>query len=188
MLRRSKTSPIREVVGAFFELDDFKGAVNELIAAGFARESISMLAGEYTVRQKLGDYYTQVNKFSASAEAPQTAFIAKEAMGDTVHALFGSLYFLGATVAAGAVVVSAGALASALFVAVTGAATISAISIVLSTIIHQSDADEIEQQIDEGHLVLFVRTADPKQEKLAVEILTKHAGSGAKVYSVKPEE
>jgi len=178
---------IHEVSGAFFELDDLQEAVNELVSSGFKREAISMLASEQTVRQDLGSYYTQINQFTGKPEAPVTAFVAKESMGDTMHALFGSLYFLGATVAAGAVVASVGAIAGAITVAVATTAVIGGIGAVLGTIIHESDAEHIEQQIDEGHLVLFVRTTDIKQEKLATDILSKHAGSEVKVYSVKSE-
>lgn len=185
MKKENEAEMLREVAGAFFELDKLQDAVDELLACGFRGEAISMLASEYTVRESLGDYYTRINQFSTSPDAPKTAFVAKESMGDTMHALFGSLFFLGATVAAGAVVISAGAFAGALTAAVAGSTVIAGIGAVLATIIHESDAEEIEQQIDEGHLVLFVRAANDKQEALATKILSKHAATDVKIYNVK---
>jgi len=187
MSDEQKPVVIREVAGAFFELDVLQDAVEELLASGFKRESISMLAGEHKIGDELGDYYTRVNQFSSGPDAPQTAFVANEAMGDTMHALFGSLYFLGATIAAGAVVATAGAMAGAISAAMAGTVAIGSIGAILAGIVHESDAEEIEQQIDEGHLVLFVRTRNVEQEKLAVEIMQRHAGTEVKVYSVKAD-
>ena len=188
MTTKPEPKVVREVIGSFFELDTLQDAVEELLSSGFKHESISMIAGQYTVRQKLGDYYSELNEDSNDPDAPRTAFVAKKAVGDTVHAIFGSLYFLGVTVAAGAVVATAGIIASAITVAAAGSATIAGIAGVLATIIHEGDAEEIEEQIDEGHLVLFVRTSNNEQEKLATDILSKHASTDVKVCTVKSDD
>lgn len=91
---------------------------------------------------------------------------------------------LGATTAAGAAVATAGVLGGALVVAATGTAAFAAIGAVLAAIIHESDADYLEEQVDEGHLLLFVRTKDSEHEAKAVDILSKHCGFDARVYSV----
>ena len=49
----------------------------------------------------------------------------------------------------------------------------------LALIIHESDADYLEEQVDEGHLLLFVRTRDAEREAKAVEILSKHCAFDA---------
>lgn len=176
--------PIREAIGVFFDADKLHDAVDELLASGFDHHSLGLLAGEHTVRQSLGDFYEQVNEFADDAEAPRMAFVRKESMGDTMHAWAGALFYAGATTAAGAAVASAGVFGGALLAAATGAVAIGAVGAVLALIIHQSDAEYLEQQVDEGHLLLFVRTHDSDQEQRAMRILEKHSGYDVRIHAV----
>jgi hypothetical protein len=52
----------------------------------------------------------------------------------------------------------------------------------MSAIIHESDAEYLEEQVDEGHLLLFVRTQGADEEAKAVDILSRHGAFQAKVY------
>jgi hypothetical protein len=165
---------IREAVGVYGDEAQLHGAIDELTAAGFASAEIGLLAGEFTVRESLGEFYTKTNAQGASADAPNTAFIAKESVGDTARAGLGSLFYAGTTVAGGMAVASAAVLGGGLLAAVTGAAAIGAVGGVLALLIHQSDAEHLEQQVDEGHLLLFVRVRDAAHEDHAVAILRKY--------------
>jgi hypothetical protein len=178
------TTAVREAVGVFVEAADLGSAVDDLQSAGFEHAELSLLAGEYTVRQKLGDIYTSINEDADDPNAPRTAFVAKESVGDTVHAVFGGMFFAGVTTAAGALVMSAGALASPLLAGAAGVAAIGGITAAMGALIHQSDAEHLEEQIDEGHLVLFVRTRDSAHEELATEILAKHSAFDVRIYEV----
>jgi hypothetical protein len=51
-----------------------------------------------------------MSKQNEAHERPSTAFVADKSMGDTVHALIGSFFFVGIAVASGAVVASAAVL------------------------------------------------------------------------------
>jgi hypothetical protein len=178
---RGDGAVVREAVGSFVDSDKVHEAIDELLSAGFSREELGLLAGEFTVRQSLGEFYTQTNQFADDADAPTTAFVAKESVGDTVHAFIGTLFFAGSTVAAGAAVASAGILGGGLLAAVTGVAAIGAVGAVLARVIHESDAEELEQQVEEGHLLLFVRVRDSAREARAVEILGRHTPIEVKV-------
>lgn len=50
--------PIREAVGIFFDTKNLREAIDELVSSGFDRAELGLLAGEYTVKQSLGDLYT----------------------------------------------------------------------------------------------------------------------------------
>lgn len=165
---------IREAVGIFLGKDDLQMAIDDLIAAGFKRSAFGLLAGEYTVQQKLGDIYVSTNKYMGSANAPNTAFVHKDSVGDTVHALTGQLYFLGASTLAGGAVLSAGILGGAAMVASAGVIAVGAIGAVIGMILHQSDAEYLEEHLDAGNLVFFVRINDSRQESRAKTILAKH--------------
>jgi hypothetical protein len=181
--KHPSSGTIREAVGVFAGARDIKDAISELMSSGFKHEEMGLLAGEYTVKQSLGDFYTQTNESAGKKDAPNVAFVAKESFGDTVHAYLGTLFFAGTTVAAGAAVVSAAVLGGALLVAVTGAAVMGAVGAALAAIIHQSDAEHLEQQVEEGHLLLFVRTNGAAQEDQAVRILKNHTPMEVRVVT-----
>lgn len=181
MSRNDEKRKVREAVGTFFDGRHLHEAVDELRSAGFGYDDLGLLAGQYTVRTKLGDFYNEINESADSSDGPATAFVADESVGDTVHAFLGTLFFVGTTAASGAVVASAAVLAGALLPAVAGAAALGAVAASMALIIHQSDAEHLEEQVDEGHLLLFVRTRDDASEARAVDILTRHGAFEARV-------
>lgn len=81
---------VREAVGIFFDAQSLHEAVDELLACGIVRERFGLLAGEFTVRERLGDYYTRINESVDADGGPRTAFVAERSVGDTVHAFIGS--------------------------------------------------------------------------------------------------
>jgi hypothetical protein len=184
MQQSSDAGTTREAVGIFFDTEHLKGAIEELAHSGFERSQLGLLAGEHTVRQALGDFYDQVNELSASSEAPCTAFVEKRKLTDHIHGGFGDLYCYGATVAGGAAVASAAVLGGAVLAAVTGALAVGAVGALMGLVIHETDADFLEDQIGEGRLLLFVSTPDAKNEARALEILTRHTAFRPKVYTV----
>ena len=183
-----KATDLREAVGIFFNSKDLHRAVDELLTSGFDLAELGLLAGEYTVKQRLGDFYTEINESADSPDGPRTAFVAEQSMGDTLHGFAGSLFFVGTTAASGAIVASAAVLGGALLAAVGGAVALGAIGAALSLIIHQSDAEYLEEQVDEGHLLLFVRAKDQEREAAALKILSAHGAFDAKVYQAPISE
>lgn len=175
---------IREAIGIFFEADKLEEAIVDLKASGFHKEQLGLLAGEFTVRDKLGHLYTEVNTNKDDSQSPNTSFVAKESVDDTVHGLLGTLYMVGTALAGGAVVASAGILGGAVAVATATTAVFGGMGAVLVSIIHKSDAEYLEEQVNEGHLVLFVRTRDKKEENSAVEILARHSAFDPRIHTV----
>lgn len=173
---------VREAVGIFFASENLHQAVDELLTSGFDLADLGLLAGEYTVKEHLGKFYTDINESADSPDGPRTAFVADQSMGDTLHGFAGSLFFVGTTVASGAIVASAAVLGGALLAAVGGVVALGAIGGALALIIHESDAEYLEEQVEEGHLLLFVRTKDAEREKAALSILSRHGAFNAKVY------
>lgn len=178
-------TPVREAVGIFFDARHLHDAIDELEASGFGHHEIGLLAGEHTVRQALGHVYEQANEAAETPDGPRMAFVRKESLGDGFRTWAGGLVFVGATATGGAAVASAGVLGGALTAATAGAAAVGAVSAaVLGLIIRKSDAEHLEEQVDEGHLLLFVRTRTAGHEQKAVEILSKHCGSDVRVHEV----
>ncbi len=179
---------IREAVGIFFDSSDIKSALKGLQEAGFEHDEIGLLAGEHAVEQALGDLYKRTNTYQDCTNSPETAFVKRDSLGDTFRSLAGGLIFTGATTAMGIAVVSAGIFGGALMVAATGAAAVVGLGALIGSLIHQSDAEYLEEQVDEGHLLLFVRVNNSEEEKRALSILADHAGYNPRIYEVKAEE
>jgi hypothetical protein len=175
MAEEAKVEKVREAVCVFFDARRLEETIEELQSAGFKHSEISLLAGEHTVRQSLGHIYTEINEDADDTAAPQTAFVAKEGVGDAVHGILGAFFFTGATVAAGAVVATAGIFGTALMAATAGLAALVGIEAAMAALIGKSEAEFLHEEVDRGHLLLFVRTLDADREAKAVEILSKHS-------------
>ena len=175
---------VREAVGIFFDAKTLREAINDLLSAGFDHAAVGLLAGEFTVRQSLGDLYTQANEFSNSPNAPRMAFVAKTSSEDLLHGGLGVLSFAAVSAAGAAVVATAGVLGGGIMAAAAGVAALGAVGRILGALIGENDAEHLEEQVDEGHLLLFVRTGGPAQEKLASDILSKHSGYDVRIYTV----
>jgi hypothetical protein len=175
---------VREAVGIFFNADHLKDALKDLLAAGFAPEQLGLLASDQVVERSLGDLYARTNKNPDSPSAPAIAFIGREATGETGSTLGGSPFFVGTSGAMGAVVASSAVLGGALLAAIGGIVGVGVVGALVATIIHQSDAEYLQQQVDEGHILLFVRIAHSATEQPAMNILTRHSGVDVKMYEI----
>jgi hypothetical protein len=182
---KQRVPKTQEAIGIFFDVDHLKEAIEALVAAGFDRSEVGLLAGARTVRQALGEFYTQTNQFADDPKAPCTAFVANRSNDDTFHALLGGLFFYGATTAAGAAVASAAILGGAVVAAASGVAAIGAAGAIMGLLIHKSDSEFLDEHVDAGHLLLFVRANEPSRGDKAVQILSEHGAYAPKVYTVE---
>jgi len=166
------------------DADDLKRAGEELLRTGFDRTRLGILAGKEAVEKSLGDLYVRANAFSKHPDAPHMELVRHESMGATLHAWLGGLSLAGTTALGAVAVASAAVFGGALIAAAAGAATIGSIGVVMSAIIHENDAEHLQQQIDNGRLLLFATTHTADEERLATEILSKNNALEAKVYDV----
>jgi len=163
----------KDAVGIFIEPDHLRRAVNELQEAGFTPEHIGLLANEHSVRGSLDDLY------DIAKAAPDVGATAQES-----SAFGGSLFVVGTSAAMGAIVASAGVLGGALLAAAGGAVALGAIGTTASKVISRTDADYLEQQLDEGRLLLFARLDGGAGETQARDILGRHSGREVTVLDV----
>jgi len=180
----AKKSGLREAVGIFMDADDLKRAGQELIRSGFGREALGLLASKVAVETTLGDLYTRANAFAGHPDAPHMALVRHEAVGSTVHAWLGGLSMAGTTALGAVVVASSAVLGGALVAATAGVAAVGAIGALMGAIIHESDAEHLQEQLDNGRLLLFATTHTPDEEQRAVRILSGNNALDAKVYDV----
>jgi hypothetical protein len=170
---------VSEAVAVFDNVSELDAAVEELRAAGFARDDISLLATEDAVARKLGHRYERVEELEDDPEVPRVAYRTRASLGESEDRLIGSLTYLPAVVAAGTVVASAGVVAAA----VTGTAIAGAlIGTVLAHWLDKHHAEHLQEQLDRGGLLLWVRTPDEDTQRRALDILTRHSAHDVHIH------
>ena len=176
---------VREAVAVMEDVDSLEGAVDALETAGFAADQITLLAGHATVERKLGRMYTRVEELADDPAAPRTAFVSSRTVEKRESIVLGSMTTLPTLIAAGTVVASAGAVAAALAgTALTGAL----IGKVLANWMDQRHAEWLEEQLERGGILLWVRTPDEARERLALEILGRYAAHDIHIHEIpKPD-
>jgi hypothetical protein len=167
---------VSEAVGIFRRSEDLQSAIDELLSSGFDRADLSLLASEHAVEEKLGHHYEKVSALADHPTVPRVAYTSTEAIGGAEGALIGGLMYVGAGVGSGAIVASGGTLAAAIAsVALTGGVG-GLIGSVLAKWVGDHHAHYLQEQMDHGGLLLWVRIWNAEDEMRALRILKKHSG------------
>jgi hypothetical protein len=173
-----------EAVGIFHRAEDFQNAIDELLSSGFDRADLSLLASETAVAEKLGHLYRKTGELVDDPAAPRAAYVSGEAIGDAKGALIGGLFYVGATLAAGAVVASGGTLAVVIAATAVAGGAGGLIGSALAKWVGDHHGRYLQDQIDHGGLLLWVRTPDHEDEARAVRILRSHCGTEVHVHAL----
>jgi hypothetical protein len=187
MTTDQKTRGVSEAVGIFRGSENLQRAIDELLSSGFHRAQLSLLADEAAVKEKLGDHYVEASALADDPAAPRSAYVSPEAIGDAQGGLIGGLVYIGAAVAAGAVVASGGTLTAVLVASVLAGGTGGLLGSALAKWVGHSHAQYLQEQIDNGGLLLWVRTWNAEQEELASKILKKHSGHDVHLHALLAE-
>jgi len=171
-----------EAVGVFHDADSLQAAMDELMTHGFDRGELSVLAGHDAVARKLGHDYIDARELEDDPSVPTTAFVPKESIGDVEGAVIGTLMYLPATVGTVAVVASGGTLAAAIAAAAIGGSVGAGLGALLSGLIGAHHASYLNDQLERGGILLWVRTRDAAHEATAQEILRRHSAGDVHVH------
>jgi hypothetical protein len=175
---------VREAVGVFPDADALQAAVDELLLNGFDRSSLSLMATGETIERELGHRYERVEEIADDPNAPHVAYVGVDSPVTGQGAAAAALAYIGACAAAAGVVASGGALAIAIAAAVGAGAGGGAIGALLARYIAGQHAHRLQEQLERGGILLWVRTIDERCEKLACEILERHGAANAHVHDL----
>ena len=178
---------LREAVGIFSNEDDLQAAIDELLSSGFHRAELSLLAGQDVVNEKLRGRYTNATVIADDVTVPRTAYVSPEAIGEAQGGVVGLLAYAGATIAAGAIVVSGGTILAAILGATLAGGTGGMVGSFLAKWLGDTHAQYLQAQIDRGGLLLWVRTRSVAAEERAVNILRKHSSRDVHVHTLPLE-
>jgi hypothetical protein len=111
-------------------------------------------------------------------------YVSTESISDAEGGLTGGLAYVAAGAALGPIVASGGTLAAALAGTALAGGAGGLVGAALARLVGDHHAHHLEEQLDHGGLLLWVRTWDADDEKRAVEILTKHSGRDVHVHTL----
>jgi hypothetical protein len=92
--------------------------------------------------------------------------------------------YVGAMAGAGAIVASGGTLAAAIIAAALAGGSGGLVGSILAEWVGKHHAHHLQQQVDHGGLLLWVRTWTPADEERALSILTRHSGEQAHIHAL----
>lgn len=172
----------REAVGVFHDEKSLRTAVDELLLVGIDRSACSLVAGHHTVERKLGHYYERVAEIEDDPDVPRQAYIGTDSRTEAKGVVVGGLFYVGAMAAAGAVVASGGTVAAALIGAALAGGAGGAIGLAFAGMIGRHHAHHLQEQLDRGGILLWVRVHSPEEETKATEILRSNGGDHVHVH------
>lgn len=175
---------IREAVGVFDDGETLQAAIDDLLSSGFDRAELSLLASEQAVDGKLGRHYRRVEELEDDTRVPRTAYVSTETIGDAEGALIGGLMYVGAVAAAGGIVASGGTLAAAIAGAAVAGGAGGVAGSVFAKLLGDRHAGHLQEQLEHGGLLLWVRTRDAAHEERARAILSRHSGRDVHVHDI----
>ncbi len=184
MADKNKAEQYREAVGVFGDAETLQGAIDELLTSGFGRIDLSFLANEEAVEEKLGHAYKRTESLEDEPGVPRTVFVSTESIGDAEGALISTPLYVAAVAATGIVVATGGTFAAAVAAAAIAGGLGAAVGAVLAGLVGHHHAEYLNNQLEHGGLLLWVRTCDAEHEKRAQEILEKNSAHDVHIHSV----
>ncbi len=173
---------VREVVGVFDNLDKLQSAIDDLLTDGFDQTTISLLAPEKVVRQKLGDQ-VPAEALEDNPSAPRGVYIDPEARNEAKAGLIGALLYIGAVGGAGMVMAAGGALGTAIAAALVLGGGGGLIGATLAQLVGAHEAKWLKEQMSHGGLLLWARVWDDAKEKTAISIMQRNGGQDVHAHT-----
>ena len=183
-MSETKAVTVREAVGVFDNETSLREAIYDLETHGFDRAEVSLLAPVNTVDRALGHVFVTAAEIEDDPHVPTIAYTSPESLSVAEGAIASGLFYVGALAGMIPVVASGGPLMAALVAAtVSGGAGLS-FGAVLAALLGRRHAEYIEEQLERGGLLLWVRTWNEGDEKRAVSILSSHSAGDVHVHSL----
>lgn len=174
----------KEAVGVFADANALEAAVQELEIAGFDRASISVLAGEGKVRERIGHLYSSVADAADDPRAPRAAFVSRDSRVEGEAAAVGIPFQIGGFAGAAAVVAGGGTLAAAIAATILGGAVGGGLGALLALAVARKHAESVREQVEQGGLVLWINTPDEAAENRALAILRKCGAGSVHLHAI----
>ncbi len=184
MSEASKNPSRMEAVAVFHDVQSFQAAIDDLLLAGFDHADINVLAHEHTVKSKVGREYRSTAEFEDDPEAPRIGYVPEETIGDAEGAVIGAGIYLPAVFGSLAVVASGGTMLGAFGAALLAGGAGGLIGTALARLLGHEHTKHLEQHLNRGGLLLWVRTHDSQREQTALDVLSRHSAEDVHLHKI----
>ena len=174
---------VREVGATFDKVAAFEDAVDALKDAGVRDLDISMIASHDAVKSRLGHIFEPIDGSDVSATS-EPIFTNRDDIKHGKAAAIGLPAYIGASGAGIAIVATGGTLAFAAVVAAAAAAAGSGIGSLFARAIGKHHAKYMQDQLALGHLLLWVRARDTKDETRLIRLMQDLGGTNVHAHSL----
>jgi hypothetical protein len=179
---------VREAVGVFSVAEALERAVDELEVSGFDRATLSILASEGTIKDRVGHLYRTIAEIEDDRHVPQRAFVETDSRVEGAAAAIGIPCYIGSAAGAGVTAVGFGAtMAVTVAGAVVGGVVGAGLGALLAGGMIRRHVHEVSEQLAEGGLVLWVNLRDDDAERRALRILTNAGARDVHVHEFDRE-
>jgi len=171
---------VKEAVGIFMSYEDLQKAIRELEGTAFPRQDISVMGTRADLEKAFGSKTVSPQYAMGHADTPRQAPSRPEEQTIGAAGVIGGTAYVGAM----ALALTAGAVT---FPAIISAAVIGGISggtigAILTKILGGRYNRHIEEQIENGGLLLWVRTPDSHKEDIARQIMVSNSAYGVHIH------
>jgi hypothetical protein len=175
-----------EAVAVFYDAHRFQDAIDGLLMNGFTLESLSVLANERTIEEKLGRSYKSTTELEDSPDAPRSEYVEEESIGELQGGIIAAATYLPAVIGVVVVTASGGTILGAIAAAAIAGGAGAGVGAFLASRIGKEHAKHLEEHIKHGGLLLWVRTPDREHEVMATDVLTRHGGQHVHLHKLPP--
>lgn len=166
----------REAVALFKDERSLQAAIDELLASGFDRAELSLLATEEALRRTFGSRFKTSAALEDAKGVPRSCYVSPEAIGDAEGGIIGGLVYAGAVAAIGSVTLAGGGPAVVLAAALVAGGAGGLVGTILAGLIEGIHVIHVHDHLRHGGLLLWVRTWTSGDEERATAILRRHSG------------
>ena len=183
-----ETVTVREVAGVFHDKEALENAIDDLLTAGFDRGDIDIMGDVDAVRYRFGQVFAPVEEVPDIPHAPRRALVTRDDQTLTTMGAFQMLFTIGAFATGVVVVASGGGAALALAAAMAGGTVGGALGAAVAHIFGKKHSAEVEEALQSGGIILWVRVHDAEQQAKAQEILVAHGGEAVRAHDIELEK
>ncbi|OSQ38741.1 hypothetical protein [Thalassospira mesophila] len=173
----------RQIMGVFDTADTMHKAVTELQTAGFNRSEMTLIANELTIDQKLGHIYRKTEDLENDPAPPRITYTSPDPMGDAHGAIIGAPMYVAAFTTAGVMVAAGGPMVATIAAIIGAGGAGAAIGGVFAKLFGKQHSDKVQKKLEDGGLLLAIRSNDDAREQQARSILAKYCQGDIFAYN-----
>jgi hypothetical protein len=173
-----------EAVARFHDVKSLQAAIDELLTGGFDRADLCLLGSEKAIEDKLGQSYGSTRDLEDNPDVPRAAYVAPETIGLAEAACVGTPLYLSATIGSLVVLASGGTLLGGVAIAAIAGGAGATVGAALAGIVGHEHAKHLNEHLNRGGLLIWVRTRDVEAQKVALDVLKRHSCEDAHLHPV----